>query len=142
MTRAWLQGEPTIVISQGQVLKKSLKALRLSTDELSMLLRREKIFDYSQVAYAILEPNGKLSILEKPEQQILTRNDLRRPVPALKYLPVSVINDGRLNKENIKELGLEEDWLYRQIREQGYNKMEDVFYAQVQSDGSLYIAPL
>ncbi|MEN6390705.1 MAG: DUF421 domain-containing protein [Syntrophomonas sp.] len=139
--RVFVEGEPIIVIKNGQVLKDSLKALRLSIDELSMMLRREKVFDFGKVAYAIVEPNGKLSVLEKPEEQILTHKDMHIPSPAFKYLPVQLISDGKIIEENMKKCNLGLSWLYRNIHAQGYNKIDDVFFAQMQSDGSLYATP-
>lgn len=138
--RVLIEGEPTIVIKNGQIIKNSLKALRLSIDELSMMLRREKIFDFSKVAYAIIEPNGKLSVLERPEEQLLTRKDMHISSPAFKYLPVQVISDGKIIEDNMQKYNVGLSWLYKNVRAQGYNKIDDVFYAQMQSDGSLYIA--
>lgn len=137
--RVLLQGEPTIVIRNGQILKDALTSLRLTIDDLSMLLRREKIFDFSKVAYAIVELNGKLSVLEKPEQQIVTLKDMKIPAPALKYFPTQIISEGKVIEDNIKNINLDQAWLIREIKSQGYNKIEDIFYAQIQRNGSLYI---
>lgn len=139
--RVLIHGEPTIVIKNGQVNKEALSAVQLTTDDLSMMLRREKVFDISKVAYAILEPNGKLSVLEKANEQVVTRQDMRIPSPAFKYFPTQVINDGRIIDKNMQEINLDKGWLMKQIQAQGYDKVEEIFYAQLQSDGSLYLSP-
>lgn len=139
--RVLIHGEPMVVINNGQILKESLAALRLTTDELSMLMRREKIFDLSKVDFAIFEPNGKLSVLEKPDQQLLTKKDMRIAAPAFKYLPTDVIKDGTIVDKNLQKMDLDKEWVLKQVQAQGYNTVEEIFYAQMQSDGSLYLAP-
>lgn len=63
--RIILDGEPTIVIKDGKILEKALKGEKLNMDDLSMLLREQSIFSIQEVNYAVLEPNGQLSVLKK-----------------------------------------------------------------------------
>jgi len=123
-----LAGEPTIVIKNGIILKKALKETGLNLDDLTMLLRDKDMFSIKEVDYAILEPNGKLSVLKKQERE-KTRL----------YVPTEIITDGNLIKRNLEELGLDETWLYEKLKAQGIYSVGDVFYAEIQEDGSLHI---
>ena len=57
----------------------------------------------------------------------------------LKYLPAEMIIDGRIVDKNLKSYGLNIQWLENQLRHQNINNVKDVFYAEIQSDGTLYI---
>ena len=56
-----------------------------------------------------------------------------------KYIPTEVIAEGKITKRNLAELNLKEEWLYEQLKKQGIGKAKNVFYAEVQTDGSLHI---
>ncbi len=126
--RTMLEGEPTIVIKNGKILRKALKETGLNLDDLTMLLRDKDVFSIKEVDYAILEPDGKLSVLKKQETG-KTRL----------YVPTEIITDGNLIKRNLEELGLDETWLYEELKAQGIYSVGHVFYAEIQEDGSLHI---
>lgn len=110
-------------------------------DELQALLRQKDIFSLKDVDYAILETNGELSVLKKESQQPVTKTDLN--IKSLKNvlfpLPTDVISDGKINSENLSKLHLEKSWLDRELQKANIRSAEDVFFAQVQQDGTLYI---
>lgn len=126
--RTLLDGEPTIIIKNGKIIEEALRSTRINLDDLSMLLRSKDIFSIMEVDYAILEPDGKLSILKKQNRQ-QTRL----------YLPTEIITDGNLVKRNLKELNLDEKWIYKELKNQGIDSLNKVLYAEIQEDGSLYI---
>lgn len=104
--RVAFDGEPTIVIKNRKIMQSQLAIHRLNIDDLSMMLRVNNIFSISDVDYAILEPNGELSILKKSHLEEITRQDLNiNPAPR-NYLPSELVSDGRLIERNLKELGL------------------------------------
>lgn len=140
-SRGFLIGVPTIIIREGKILQDAMSRLRLDMDELSMLLRREKIFDITDVDYAVFESDGKLSVLKRVERQNVTRKDLNLPAPALKYMPAELIVDGQVVEKNLKEFKITRSWLEEQTRSQGYNGLDDIFYAELLSDGSVYFSP-
>ena len=109
-------------------------------DELTMLLREQSIFSVQDVQYAILETNGKLSVLSKPAQQTATKQDVKADITPATYIPTEVISDGQLIYENLVELDLTEDWLMKKLKKQNVQNVEDVYFAQVQTNGSLYIS--
>lgn len=134
-----IDGQPVILIRNGIFEKESFKKTRISLYDLSIMLREQNIFSILEVDYAILEPNGKLSILKKQSDLNVTLSDLNlnRPVP--KYLPSQIIIDTHIVYDNLNELGLSINWLKNQLKAQNINNTNKVFYAEIQQDGSLYI---
>ncbi|GLC90183.1 YetF domain-containing protein [Lysinibacillus piscis] len=138
--RVLIDDKPTIVIQNGLVLESALKKNRLHMDELTMMLREQSIFSIQDVQYALLETTGKLSILQKPAEQSATKQDVRADVSIPAYIPTEVVSDGQLIYENLVELELTEDWLMKKLKKQNVHAVEDVYFAQVQDNGSLYIS--
>ena len=136
--RIILDDQPTILIKNGMILEKAMASVRLNIDDLSMLLREKNIFSTNEVDYAILEPNGQLSVLKKVEQQTVTKKDLHIATIKPLYIPTKVVVEGKINLTNLSELNLTQNWLEKQLQQSGVN-LQDVFYAELQSDGTLYI---
>jgi uncharacterized membrane protein YcaP (DUF421 family) len=137
--RQIIDGQPTIVIKKGIISKNALRSSRLNLDDLSMLLRKQNIFSLKEVEYAILEPNGNLSILKKSQYQQITKSDMNIATHILKYLPSEIIADGKIIKHNLEELNLSENWLNDQLKMQNVSTLKDILYAELQSDGTLFI---
>lgn len=89
--------------------------------------------------YAILEPNGSLSVMKKQPQQQVTKLDIKIPGSTLKHIPSEIIVDGKIIYKNLKELNLNENWLNNQLKQQNISSADNVFYAEVQSDGTLFL---
>lgn len=88
-------GSPVVVINDGKLLQKEMRRLRLTTDDLFALLRQQNIFSPEDVQYCIVETNGTVSVLEKPEKRKPTAEDFQISIPDSK-LEAMVISDGRL----------------------------------------------
>ncbi|KMN36455.1 hypothetical protein BFM98_05420 [Lysinibacillus sp. AR18-8] len=138
--RVLIDDKPTIVIQKGLILESALQKNRLHLDELTMMLREQAIFSVQDVEYALLETNGKLSVLQKTSEQVATKQDVKADVSPPTYLPTEVISDGQLITENIVELELTEDWVIKKLKKQNVHSVEEVYFAQVQTNGSLYIS--
>lgn len=134
-----IDGQPTILIKKGKIMKQSLSSSRLNMDDLSMLLRKQNIFSITEVEYAILEPDGNLSVMEKQSQQPVTKADMEVPTCTTEYIPSEIIVDGKIINHNLKELNLSKNWLKEQLKQQNITSIKDVFYAEIQSDGTLVI---
>ena len=137
--RVILDGQPTIIIKQGIIDRKALKKTGVNIDDLTMMIRQYQTFSITEIDYAILEPNGRLSILKKPEYQGTQKSDLKIYPPPSAYLPIEIITDGKLLPRNLLEVGKNRDWLNNELRKANIEDVEEVFYAEIQSDGSLFI---
>ncbi|WP_026575228.1 DUF421 domain-containing protein [Bacillus sp. UNC438CL73TsuS30] len=138
--RKVVEGEPIILIKQGKVLEKALKKSSLDINQLQMLLRKKDVFSFSDVNYAIFETNGEVSVLLKEGKQPLKQDQLPFQLKQQQQppIPIQIIADGKVIKENLQELNVDNDWVDEQLTRVGTN-LSEVFYAELQKDGSLYI---
>lgn len=139
-SRFILEGKPSLVIHKGEIIREEMKKNKIDVSELQQLLREKDVFSIQEVEYAILETNGHVSIMKKPAYQTPNKKDLN-VYPEEVYLPFTLISDGELIKDNVKEAGLTEDWVYDEIKRQNYNKIEDVFYAEYTEGQKLFLLP-
>lgn len=136
--RVVTDGEPVIIIKEGKILEEKLKKLHLNMDDLSMLLREKDVFSVQEVDTAIFEPDGKLSLILKPENQPVTKKDQHIFTVKPTYIPMELVVDGQVVDKNLKESGVSLDWLENQLKTLKVN-LQDVFYIELQKDGTLYI---
>lgn len=135
VARRFFMGAPTIVIQNGKIIKESLKKVKFDINDLLEECRNNNVFDINQINYALMEANGKLSILLKPEYLPLTPKDMK-----IKTQPTSlvanVIIDKKIMKENLKQMNKNENWLLKQIKP---NKLEDILLATLDINDKLTI---
>lgn len=111
--RRLLCGKPVILIENGRVLQESMRATRVTMDELMGHLREKDVMDVQTVQYAILETNGNLSVFPYPKEVPASAKDAGIH-PKERYLPVTIIEDGYLFRENLAYAGKDEAWV-RQV---------------------------
>lgn len=138
--RKVMDGDDIILIKKGKIIKPALKSCRMSVNILLMLLRQSNTFSVEEVEYAILETNGSLSVMKRQQAQPIIKSDLDIKAEKIKNLPREVISDGKIMKANLKELNKDEEWLKNELRKNNIESVKDVFYAEVRSDGTLYIS--
>ncbi|MVX65284.1 DUF421 domain-containing protein [Clostridium chromiireducens] len=134
----YIEGEPTIVIMNGKIMENALKKMKYTATDLIGLLRVKDVFDLSQVDFAIIEPNGQLSVLKKPEYEPLTPKDMSI-LKAPSGISTELIYDGILINENLKQLNKTEKWLMSQLKTHEIKDVSEVFIATLTPSGSLYI---
>ena len=105
--RRLMCGKPVILIENGNILYQNLKRSRVTLDELTGQLRLKDVLDISTVRFAILETNGSLSVFPYPAQS----------------LPVTLISDGRLMKNNLRLAGKDPVWLRKTLKQ--YNATQE-----------------
>ena len=108
--RKLLCGKPVILIENGRILQQNLKRTRVTLDELAGHLREKDILDIRTVQYAILETNGNLSVFPYPAEVAPSAKDLKVH-PKDRYLPVTIISDGHLIRDNLRLSGRDEHWM-------------------------------
>lgn len=135
--RRFVDGEPTLVIQNGQILETHMERMGYTLDDLRMQLRENGVFNLAEVEFALLEPNGKLSVLKKSQLVPVTPADLKIPT-RYKGLAVELIVDGQVIDSNIAQVDLDHGWLEEQIRARGY-RIQDINYAELDTDGGLYL---
>jgi uncharacterized membrane protein YcaP (DUF421 family) len=63
--RPILEGEPVILIQDGNVIEKNLRRNRLTQEEIAAEARSQQIDSFDQIRWAVLETSGKISFIEK-----------------------------------------------------------------------------
>jgi uncharacterized membrane protein YcaP (DUF421 family) len=139
--RKAVEGSPKVVIRQGNIMDHELKKLRLDLDALNELLRKKNVFSIKDVDYAIFETDGTLSILKKEAKQPLTKEDRMKATPAIKQypIPIPIIEDGRYNEKHLQQYNINKEWVDQQLVQQGIQSSANVFYAELQTDGTIFI---
>jgi len=129
--------EPTVVIQNGKFIVKSLRRIRYSVDNVLQMLREKDVFDMNDVEIGIVEPNGNISILKKPNKTEVTIEDLnlKKSSPSLAY---PVIIEGVVYKSVILKLGLTEEWLDKQLANMGIKDPEEIFFASVNTNNEFH----
>ncbi|WP_115714710.1 DUF421 domain-containing protein [Amedibacterium intestinale] len=118
-------GKAVIIIHDGQINQKTMKKERYSIDDLMSQIRDKDLCSPEEVAFAILENNGNLSVLPKKTCKV------RHPDP--------LISDGKINKEALIEIEKDEEWLKKELQKEGVNGIEEVFLCLWQKNGMYVI---
>lgn len=135
--RSFLQGNSIVVIRDGVIDQKQLKRLRFTMDDLFDQLRQKDVFDISDVRYAIVETNGQLSVMLKPEKETVTAEmaDIQNETKGLLCM---VINDGKFHKRSFEECDMNEEKLYN-ILDSENTQIDEVLFMVADKEGNYTI---
>ena len=137
--RKLIDSEPVTMIANGKILTENMKRTRINLSQLQMLLRKKNAFNIADVEFALMETDGKLSVLLKSQEQPLTASELNIAT-SYKGLTADLIIDGEIQAENLERVNLNESWLREQLQIKGIDKINDIFYAGLDTTGNLYIS--
>ena len=141
ITRKYVNGTPTIIMTNGKIYRENMKKAKLDLSEFMLMCRQAGYFDLSSVHTAILEYNGKLSILPVSAQRPLTPEDMNLS-PEQSHICTEIIMDGRILEENLQRRGLDLTWLQRQLAAQGYSDAGKVFLGLCDEENNLALYPM
>lgn len=115
-------GNPSYIIKKGKLNQGELSRLRMGLSELLYELRLKDIDDISNVDYAILEENGKLSVFEKDKSK----------------LSHAIIIDGDIVKSNLELICKDEKWVLSYLKRHKID-LKNVFLLCASEDLSINI---
>ena len=121
-----LEFSPSVLIRDGNVLEKELRKNRVTLDELLSMLRLNGYYDISKVRFAILEPNGQLSVVPFSKNDSLSPEDIVLDVPEVGFT-VALINDGKINYKALSAIGRNEKWLKRILNQEKIISEKEIF---------------
>lgn len=127
--RKLLEGEPMIVIRKGKIDYNVLKKAHLDMNQLQHLLRAKDVFSIRECEYAIIETDGTVSVLKKPDFSNVTIKDLNLPLSTV-TLPVTLILDGSIEEDNLKMIQWDKQRLLQMIKQHGFDSEKEVMYAE------------
>lgn len=110
--RDLIDGDPSIIVHNGVINQEEMRKQRYNLDDLFQQMREERIPSVQQIAYAFLEPSGKLSIFLKKDDPLI----------------FPLIVDGYIVENHLNYINQDKDWLLQQLAEKGYNDIEEIFY--------------
>ena len=100
-----VSGKPIIVIDQNGLNYSAIKNLNLAIDDILEALRGAGYFYLQDVMFAIMETNGKISVLPKSLATPVTRQDLKIEQSEPK-LPVIIVSEGKIVESSFDTLGI------------------------------------
>lgn len=136
--RRFISGPSLILLDNGKLYRKNFKKAKLDINEFLMLCRTSGYFNLSDIQTAIMEANGKISILPKSEKRPANPSDLNLKTDQ-ERITVNVILDGQILKENLYYTGKDELWLEKNLISQNIQNIQDVFLATCDSNNSLSV---
>lgn len=119
------EGQPTYIVYQGKLDQQKLIKLNYSVNDLCHHLREEGVGSLSDVQFAVLETDGKLSVIEKNQSHYI--------------IPDPLITDGEINNDVLKILNKDEDWLIQLLKKEGIKDYRELFYCILEDEGLYYI---
>ena len=125
-----LSGSPTVLINKSKLNYKQLKKERI--EELLESLRSQGYFNLKDVQYALLETDGNLSIVPSPSYDSSKATDF-------KHLPIPVIIDGKVIKDNLNELNKDEKWILKTLKSKNIKKVKDVLIFMIDENDDIFI---
>lgn len=130
--RRLLTGVPLVLFQDGKLYSKSLATCKISVDDFLAQCRLNGYYNLASLQTAMLEPNGRMSFLPRADTRPLTPGDMSLS-PRQELLPVNVIVDGTVMKDNLKSIGHDELWLLEQLSKQNIPAASGVTLATVDS---------
>ncbi len=133
LIRRFFCGKPVILIDNGKIITENLRRTRVTLDELTGHLRMKDILDIRTVQFAILETDGNLSVFPYSKNRPATAKEAG--IQAEKqYLPITIVEDGYISKENLYKAGKNRDWV-EQILTQNQATTEQTLLLTVDAAG-------
>lgn len=127
--RKILDSEPQVIIKEGQILIENMKKVRLTVNELLMLLRKKDVFYIDEIEFALMETDGALSIMKKADSLSIIREDLNIQKQA-RGVPQACIIDGKIMEENLKNIQKDRSWMEATLKSRNI-RLEQVLLAQI-----------
>lgn len=135
--RKFFIGVPTILIERGTFIYKNMKKSMIDVNDLLSQARENGYFDISEIEYAILEANGKISFLTKGEYKNVTIKDMNLKAKK-EGLCANVIIDGNIMIDNLNNIQKDEEWLIHELEIKG-KEVKDILLGIVDNNEKLIL---
>ncbi|MDE6302474.1 MAG: DUF421 domain-containing protein [Clostridia bacterium] len=124
-----LKGKPATLIYEGKIDYDQLNRSNIDVNDLLSMLRQKDYFDIGDVAYAIFEPSGKLSVLPKGNQRPVVIEDVNRELIEQPSLTNVIIVDGEISKSGLTEAKQTEEWLFNRLKIKEKQDLKNIILA-------------
>ncbi|MEC0225604.1 DUF421 domain-containing protein [Paenibacillus alba] len=137
--RLMFDGKPSVIISKGTIDREEMKKHRYNLDDLMLQLRQNKIMNVADVEFAVLEPSGKLSVVEKAMKESSAEVETPKGVIRYEGLPLALIMDSKVQDDNLEKIGKTRFWLKNQLQLKGVRDFKEVFYCSIDHRGRIFL---
>ncbi|MDF2647157.1 MAG: hypothetical protein K0Q73_2962 [Paenibacillus sp.] len=137
--RILFDGRPSVLINKGMIDREEMKKHRYNLDDLMLQLRQNKITNVADVEFAVLEPSGKLSVVEREVKETAEVNDGVKGAIRYEGLPLPLIMDGKVQDANLEKIGKTRFWLKNQLQVKGARDFKEVFYCSIDHRGRMFL---
>ena len=136
--RPLFSGKTLILYDNGTLFKENFKKAKIDLNEFLSQCRTSGYFNLSDIKTALLEENGKISFLPYSDKRPTNASDFNIK-PNEDSISTNLILDGKVMKQNLKELKQDEIWLNKMLKMQGITKIENIYLATYTIDGNLSV---
>ena len=137
--KIYIGGQPDLLVKNGRIVKGNLIKNHVNVEQLLAALRNKGFRRIHDVEFAILEPNGQLSVIPKSQMRPITPQDSEIKT-IYEGIPTPLVIEGKVIVESLRAAGLNEEWLEQEIAQRGLEGTQQVLLALLDTDGSLYIS--
>lgn len=136
--RDFLNGQPEVLYYDGKLYRRGFKRANIDLSEFLMRCRNAGYFDLTELRGAVIESNGIISFLPSADSRPATSGDMGISAQD-KGFTADVILDGRVMSENLRRMGKNEEWLNKELKNQGASSAREVFLATCDENGVLSV---
>lgn len=135
-----ISGKPIIIINPNGIDYDALKKLNITIDDLFEAVRVAGYFNLSEIEYAIMETNGEVSVMPKPNTAPATKDDLKiKSQPS--SLPLTIICEGKFIEDNLKECKKDKQFFLNFIKKQNQTNIKNILLLTITKQGEIYFQP-
>ena len=135
--RRIMSGRPVVVISPNGLEYQAFKSLNLNIDDLLEMLRQNGYYSFDQILYAIIETNGKISVIPKSANAPATAEDVGKNNPPAE-LPSIVVSDGAIMQSQMKEVNIDNSGLEKILNHINVKSTKDLIILSIDKSGKIY----
>ena len=134
-----VSARPTMLIKNGSLNQTALREMRMSIDELISEARQQGYPSLEQIDYAILEKDGKMTILPKSQYAQPTAQDIGLSLSPTPLMHV-VYSNGAYSDAGLSVIERDRAWLNQTLAQQNI-QIQDQFCITANETGELFCIP-
>ena len=136
--RRLISGTPITLIEKGKLIEEGLNKTKLDLNDFLEEARVNGYFDISEIEYAFMEANGKVSFLPKSKYKPITPNDIKLK-KNFEGICTNLIIDGKIMHNNLKSINKDEKWLLKRLENLKYNNIDNLLLVTCDTNEQLSI---
>ncbi len=134
-------GTPSVFFEKGSINQTEMEKQRFNLNDLMETVRNTGATSLSEIEYILMETNGNVSVIPKPQNRPLTPSDMDMENLPPVFLSYVIIDNGNINYNNLNRLGFDEEWLLKQLKKNSFSKPVEIFCMTSDHLGNVVIMP-